>query len=63
MAPGPEDVLVGGGRLLHVGANSHLHVPVQKCVRALQTDHGHVGGRVRFFERLLPWGGKKKERK
>lgn len=48
MASGPEDVLGGGGWLLHGGLDSHLHVPVQKCVWAVQTDHGHVGGRVSF---------------
>jgi len=49
VASGAEDVLGGGGRLLHVGVDSHLHVPVQKCVWAVQTDYGHVGGRVSFF--------------
>lgn len=48
VASAPEDVLGGGGRLLHGGVDSHLHVPVQKCVWAVQTDHGHVGGRVGF---------------
>lgn len=42
MAAGAEDVLGGGGRVLHGGVDRHLHVPVQKRVRAVQTDHGHV---------------------
>lgn len=24
----------------------HLHVPVQECVSSVQTNYGHVGGRV-----------------
>lgn len=56
MAPAPEDVLGGGGRLLHGGAHSHLHVPVQKCVGAVQTDHGHVGGGVSFCVAAAPIG-------
>lgn len=49
MAPSPEDVLGGGCWLLHGGVDSHLHVPVQKCVWAVQTNHGHVRGRVRLI--------------
>lgn len=48
VASAPQDVLGGGGRLLHGGFDRHLHVPVQKCVWAVQTDHGHVRGRVSF---------------
>lgn len=48
VASSPEDVLGSGGWLLHGGLDSHLHVPVQKCVWAVQTDHGHVRGRVSF---------------
>lgn len=46
MASAAEEVLGGDGRLLHAGVDSHLHVSVQKCVWAAQTDHGHVRGRV-----------------
>lgn len=48
MASDPKDVLGGGGRLLHGGVDCHLHVSVQKCVWAVQTDHGHVRRRVSF---------------
>lgn len=46
VAEAPENVLGCSGRLLHGGADRHLHVPVQKCVWAVQTDNGHVRGRV-----------------
>lgn len=46
MASGPEDVLGCGGGLLDGGADRHLHVPVQECVSSVQTNYGHVGGRV-----------------
>lgn len=48
LASGAEDFLGGGGGLLHGGVDRRLHVPVQKCVWAVDTDHGHVGGRVSF---------------
>lgn len=48
VAPAPEDVLGGGSRILHGGADRHLHVPVQECVESVQTDHGHVRGGVSF---------------
>lgn len=48
VASDPKDVLGCGGRLLHGGVDRHLHVSVQKCVRAVQTDHGHVRRRVSF---------------
>lgn len=48
LASAPEDLLGGGGWLLHGGADRHLYVPVQKCVWAVQADHGHVRGRVSF---------------
>lgn len=46
VASAPENVLGGRGGLLHGGIDCHLHVPVQKCVRAVQTDNGHVRRRV-----------------
>lgn len=49
VAPAPEDLLGGGGGVLHGGADRHLHVPVQKCLRTVQTDHGHVRGGVSWF--------------
>lgn len=55
MASAAEEVLGGGGWLLHGGADSHLHVPIQKCVRAVQTDHGHVRGRVRALLIITHW--------
>ncbi len=53
MASAPEDVLGGGGGLLHGGVDRHLHVPVQKCVCAVQTDHAHVRGRVSYCVPVL----------
>lgn len=46
VASGSEDLLGRGGGLLHGGADRHLHVPVQKRVGTVQTDHGHVRGGV-----------------
>lgn len=54
MAPAPEDLLGGGGGVLHGGADRHLHVPVQKCLRTVQTDHGHVRGGVSRFNFINP---------
>lgn len=53
VASAPEEVLGSCGWLLHGGADSCLHVPVQKRVWAFQTDHGHVRGWVRLCELLL----------
>lgn len=49
MAPAPEDLLGGGGGILHGGADRHLHVPVPKRVGTVQADHGHVRGGVSRF--------------
>lgn len=46
VASAPENILGCSGWLLHGGIDRHLHVPVQKCVWAVQTDNGHVRGRV-----------------
>lgn len=46
VASAPENVLGRRGGLLHGGIDCHLHVPVQKCVWAVQTDNGHVRRRV-----------------
>ena len=46
VAEDSEDLLGGGGGLLHVGADRHLHVPVQDRLRAVPGNHGHVRGRV-----------------
>lgn len=35
VAAAPEDLLGRGGGILHGGFDRHLHVPVQKCVRAV----------------------------
>lgn len=42
LASTPEDILGCGGGLLHGGVDSHLHLPVQKCIWSVHTDHGHV---------------------
>lgn len=53
VASRPEDLLGSGGGILHGGADCHLHVPVQKRVGTVQTDHGHVRGGVSpFFHHL-----------
>ena len=46
VAEDPEDLLGGGGRLLHVCADRHLHVPVQDRLRDAAGHPGHVRGRV-----------------
>lgn len=53
VAAAPENLLGCRGGLLHGGADRHLHVPVQKCVWALQTDNGHVWGRVSVCKSTL----------
>lgn len=50
MASTPEDVLGSGCWLLHGGVDSYLHVPVQKRVWAIQTNHGDVRGRVSLIQ-------------
>lgn len=49
MATASEDLLGCGGGILHGGADRHLHVPVQKRVGTVQTNHGHVRGGVSGF--------------
>lgn len=41
-----KNILGGGCRLLHGGVDIYLPVSVQKCFWAVQTDNGHVRGRV-----------------